>query len=731
MRRGARGALGVALAADVLAAFVLAACAAPRPPATPVAAAWTPAARDAALARAATAVWSRRLPEAHEALLAIADRARGQGDPALDFWSELLALLRCEPVARPPGASRGAMGAWDQLRRLVQIERLRVTAMAELDEQGERKVAGRRVEIAAPPRDTLVWPVEAERWDDEAPLGRAVTDYCAPPNAAPAPASASDLGKAASAVMVVVAPAGEAPPRPRPQDPRWRLIAELTDSLPETHPALPALLLEEAVLALDGDHPAAALESLDGLPSDARAVAATGVDPAAVALVRAVAADAAAVAGEANQPRNPRTGSEPPAMRSDEQSSSSRDANQPHRRQEAVARLEAALPFEWPAALRRGLIFRLSEQLRAAGRADEAARAIGPPPHGGDLLGRYLAWRQVDAHAKAGRRAEALAEARAALGSLRRATVDGDPALAAIDDLAVRLLIAASLVPETMEVLESLGAPSERLGRVERFAQTATAAGVHASGLGAFLWLAENDPDPGRRLHHLARASVAAARAGDGKQFARTFALLAGQEEDDPNDPLQNSLAKKNPSSSSSSSSSSSPSPSPSPRSSSSFIASAEGERLTRTRRRDLSLGWQRAMLVVARDALPALVDNDDQANLKVLVERLQRHLTTHGRGPVDAELTTIYRAASAHLREGARGYAERVGNAKRPILLGDVAVERTLPVRAPVVRIIPRGPQAVLWVPRAGTDPSPERLARWQDPLGVSLLAAGSEGRP
>jgi hypothetical protein len=46
------------------------------------------------------------------------------GDTALDFWSELLALLRCEPLARTPSADkRPALRSWDTLRRLVQIER--------------------------------------------------------------------------------------------------------------------------------------------------------------------------------------------------------------------------------------------------------------------------------------------------------------------------------------------------------------------------------------------------------------------------------------------------------------------------------------------------------------------------------------------------------------------------------------------------------------------------------
>src|SRR6185436_16644877 len=152
-------------------------------------------------------------------------------------------------------------------------------------------------------------------------------------------------------------------------------------------------------------------------------------------------------------------------------------------------------------------------------------------------------------------------------------------------------------------------------------------------------------------------------------------------------------------------------------------------ERMYQARRHERSLSWQRAMLVVARDALPALVESDDQVNLKTLVDRLQRHLTAHGRGPVDAELTTVYRAASAHLRTGARAYAERVGKNKRPILLGDIAVERHYEVRPPAVPVAPRGPRTLLWVPATGTDPSAPRLKRWSAPLGVSIAVA--DGAP
>ena len=126
-------------------------------------------------------------------------------------------------------------------------------------------------------------------------------------------------------------------------------------------------------------------------------------------------------------------------------------------------------------------------------------------------------------------------------------------------------------------------------------------------------------------------------------------------------------------------------------------------------------MNWQRALLVVARDALPALVENDDQANLDTLVETLKRHLGDAGRGPVDEELTTLYRAASAHLKTGARAYAETVGSERRPILLGDVLIGRKYDVRMPRIDCrVGAAKRSVRWCssPAAATTPPPADCA-------------------
>jgi hypothetical protein len=334
-------------------------------------------------------------------------------------------------------------------------------------------------------------------------------------------------------------------------------------------------------------------------------------------------------------------------------------------------------------------------------------------------VGRYIAFKQTEAHARAGRRAPLLAEAREALHRHGRAEVDDDPALAAIMDIALRALLASPVSPETLEVLESLGPPGERLERAERFAQLALQSGAHQSAMSTFLWLYDTDTDPARQLQHLARASVAAARAGDRPEFARTFRLLAGQERDDGADAKTDAAAAKPGAKRAAVDVTAKPRDG-------ALIAAAENEAVRERRRATRSANWQRALLVVARDALAALVESDDQADLATLVDTLKRHLGDGGRGPVDEELTTLYRAASAHLKTGPRAYAETVGAPRRPILLGDVLVVRRYEVPTPTIDLTPAVHElgSLVFVPRRGNDPAAASLQRWPAPLGVALAA-------
>jgi hypothetical protein len=268
--------------------------------------------------------------------------------------------------------------------------------------------------------------------------------------------------------------------------------------------------------------------------------------------------------------------------------------------------------------------------------------------------------------------------------------------------------------------------------------------------MSTFLWLYENDNDPNRQLQNLARASVAAARAGDRASFARTFRLLAGQEdrlEGDDDKKTASQADKKADRKGDRADRAAKPDKLERAERDrarpdrdrgaklelkardGALIASAETEKVREKRRANRSVNWQRALLVVARDALPGLVENDDQANLATLVDTLKRHLVDGGRGPVDEELTTLYRAASAHLKSGARAYAETVGAERRPILLGDVLIGRKYAVPAPQIDLSSAldeiGP--MVFVPRRGNDASTKSLQRWPGRLGVAWTGSRS----
>ncbi|HEY4393580.1 MAG TPA: hypothetical protein VGP64_05940, partial [Polyangia bacterium] len=326
-----------------------------------------------------------------------------------------------------------------------------------------------------------------------------------------------------------------------------------------------------------------------------------------------------------------------------------------------------------------------------------------------------------------------LAEAREALHRHGHAEVDADPTLGAVMDLALRTLEASPVSPETMEVLEALGPPRERLARAEAFAQLGLSAGSYASAMATYGWLYQTDTNPDRRLQHLARECVAAARAGARAEFARTFGELAGQEVEVASAPSAAGLTgpaaevKQAGKASGKSAGKANAKASPSPPAEMGLIASAEAEGRHARQRATRSSDWQRALLVVARDALPALVDNDDQADLATLVATLKRHLDEAGRGPVDEELTTLYRAASAHLRSGPRAYAETVGASRRPILLGDIMLGRSYQVRVPTIDLTPALEEAgpLVFVPRSGTDPS--SLKRWSGSFRVMWTGVGS----
>jgi hypothetical protein len=237
---------------------------------------------------------------------------------------------------------------------------------------------------------------------------------------------------------------------------------------------------------------------------------------------------------------------------------------------------------------------------------------------------------------------------------------------------------------------------------------------------------------------------VAAARAGARAEFARTFGELAGQEVEvaaaapgavvvagadaKPAGKPAGKTAGKPAGKANTKSTKQAGASTSAPALDFGLIASAEAEGHHAKQRAALSTDWQRALLVVARDALPALVDNDDQPDLATLVATLKRHLDDAGqKGPVDEELTTLYRAASAHLKTGPRAYAETVGASRRPILLGDIMIGRSYQVRVPTVDLTPALEEAgpLVFVPRRGTDPS--SLQRWPGTFRIMWTGVGS----
>jgi len=680
--------------AGLVAAVALAGCSHGRSGPVLGAGAPVPETRDELLVATGDAVWRGDLTAAHATLTRLADRERGMADSALDFWSELLALLRCEPLAsvpRPIRHNQSLSDPWDGLRRLAQIERVRL--LREPPSKATEYVGGHlRTGVG---EQQVVWPVEHELWSDEFPMP-AVVSRCAP--LAPAQAATADRAEDAP---LPTATAGE---------PELALVASAADQLPTDHPATPLLLVQAAVLNISRGEPRAAIDPLAQLEQMSPA----GLTPAEhdrVVLANALAAIADPSA-------------KPDAL---------------------LVRGRAALALKINAPARRALSLLLAERLAAAGRADDASALLGPPPHGDDAVGRYIAFKQMEAHARASRLGPLLAEAREVLGRRSHDQVEDDPTSLAIMDIALRTLLASPVSDETLEVLESLGPPRERLGRADAFAQAALESGAFRSAMVTFLWLYENDRDPNRQLQNLARASVAAARAGDRGEFARTFRLLAGQDEtfgdadapDKKTDRRADRRADRKPESKPDKKTDKGDRPDRPdkgerldrrPRDGS-MIATAESEKVREKRRAARSVNWQRALLVVARDALPALVENDDQANLATLVDTLKRHLGDAGRGPVDEELTTLYRAASAHLKSGARAYAETIGADRRPILLGDVLIGRKYDVPAPAIDLSSAIDEigTLVFVPRRGNDASTAAIVRWPGRMGVAWTGSRS----
>src|SRR5262249_61626811 len=97
---------------------------------------------------------------ANAMLTRLADREHGLADSALAYWWELRALLRAEPLAHVPrtsGHDRALSDPWDGLRRLAQIERVRLTREA----PATATPLGGHLKTGVSDQQ-VVWPVEHE-----------------------------------------------------------------------------------------------------------------------------------------------------------------------------------------------------------------------------------------------------------------------------------------------------------------------------------------------------------------------------------------------------------------------------------------------------------------------------------------------------------------------------------------------------------------------------------------
>src|SRR5262249_26962299 len=155
----------------------------------------------------------------------------------------LLALLRCEPLQKAPRAiraDRDLSDPWDGLRRLAQIERVRLTREARPTAIAE---VGGHLKTGVGERD-VVWPLESELWTDELPMP-AIVSRCMP--AAPDPKGTAGGGMPA----VPVAGAATAP--------EVALVSSAAGQLPAGHPATPLLLVQSAVLNISRGDPVSAI----------------------------------------------------------------------------------------------------------------------------------------------------------------------------------------------------------------------------------------------------------------------------------------------------------------------------------------------------------------------------------------------------------------------------------------------------------------------------------------
>lgn len=295
-----------------------------------------------------------------------------------------------------------------------------------------------------------------------------------------------------------------------------------------------------------------------------------------------------------------------------------------------------------------------------------------------------------------------LRHARRLIAMRSRAELLADPMLREIGELAALELALHPFGEQVIEVAESLGPPRELHDRLDAAADAALRVGRPAFARDGYLWLTAHTKNTFLLPYYQARTAVALLALGDVRGFGKTYADLAKRalEAHLPPPPPTTTVKGR-----------AAPAP-----------ATAGPGRALAARRRPLKrrgpLEWDRQLLFATRDALPlATAALPDAKALGTLVATLQEYVRTAPPEQTYAEVTELYRVASAQLplSKGARPYAEKVGAERVPVVLGEVQVAAAASELPPPADLAPpalAGARSLLCLPDGPV------CWRWAGPL-------------
>jgi hypothetical protein len=299
-------------------------------------------------------------------------------------------------------------------------------------------------------------------------------------------------------------------------------------------------------------------------------------------------------------------------------------------------------------------------------RYDELLNVLPEEPDLESEVGRYEAYLKARALLALQRFDGLLNHARK---TLRRAS---DAAATSIEigylnDEVYEFLATTPFEDRVMEIVESLGPPRFLYQRLERLAQVA-AMGLHADCAKAVLrWLLDRHKSAPHQARYRARLAELAFDTGDLKGFATLLREMATPDE---------TLLRIIP----------------------------------RDRRGQFFEERDRQLLNVVAHAVPRLAERSDDEWTTSVVNTVQRFLQDAPETRVAAELTTLYRTARSLLGTGAKRYAERIGDRRPEVVLGEVELPRVQHALAPPeVPPFIEEPEVLLRIP-VGAAASPVR---------------------